>query len=128
MSIDVSVRVRKGEFLLDATFSAPARGVTAIFGRSGCGKSTLLRTLAGLETVQEGGQVIVNNRPWLQAGKSLPTHQRQVAYVFQEPNLFTHMNVRANLDYALKRNGSKQGGAVSFEEVVSLLGVGAFLE
>lgn len=127
MSIDVSVRVCKGDFLLDANFTAPASGVTAIFGRSGCGKSTLLRTLAGLEAGQEGGHIVVNGVPWLQNGKFVPTHKRQVAYVFQEPTLFTHMTVRGNLEYGLKRNGRKQSAA-SFDEIVSLLGVDDFLE
>jgi len=127
MSIEVSVKVRKDDFVLDAAFSVPASGVTAVFGRSGCGKSTLLRTLAGLESAQPGGRIVVNGVPWLQDGKSMPTHQRRVAYVFQEPTLFTHMNVRRNLEYGLKRNGRNEGRA-RFDEIVSLLGVGGFLE
>lgn len=132
MSIDVGVKVHKGDFVLDATFSVPATGVTAVFGRSGCGKSTLLRTLAGLEPAQPGSHIVVNGVPWLQDAKAMPTHQRQVAYVFQEPTLFTHMNVRRNLEYGLKRNGRKgnnrQERAISFDEIVSLLGVGQFLQ
>jgi len=125
MSIEVSVRVQKDDFVLEAAFSAPSSGVTAVFGRSGCGKSTLLRTLAGLEAAQPGSHIVVNGEPWLQEGNSIPTHRRQVAYVFQEPTLFTHMNVRRNLEYGLKRNGRE--GAVRFDEIVSLLGVEGFL-
>src|SRR5690606_1241754 len=110
MSVGVSIKVRKGDFLLDASFSAPSSGVTAVFGRSGCGKSTLLRTLAGLEPVQKGGHIVVNGMPWQQETTTLPTHLRQVAYVFQEPTLFTHMNVRRNLEYGLKRNGRANRG------------------
>jgi molybdate transport system ATP-binding protein len=37
-----------GKFALDAGFTAPAKGVTALFGPSGCGKTTVLRCIAGL--------------------------------------------------------------------------------
>ena len=44
----VALRKQLGEFALDASFSAPTPGVTALFGRSGCGKSTLISLIAGL--------------------------------------------------------------------------------
>lgn len=43
---------REGGFQLEASFSLPAQGITAIFGPSGSGKTTLLRSVAGLEKAE----------------------------------------------------------------------------
>ena len=48
--LEVALRHRfgAGGFTLDAGFSGPERGVTALFGPSGCGKTTILAAVAGL--------------------------------------------------------------------------------
>jgi molybdate transport system ATP-binding protein len=46
--IEVAVEKRLGDFHLDASFSAPAAGIIALFGRSGTGKTTLVNAIAGL--------------------------------------------------------------------------------
>ena len=43
-----------GKFSLDAAFTAPAVGVTALLGPSGCGKTTALRCIAGLVRLRDG--------------------------------------------------------------------------
>ena len=49
MTLDVRFSLeRPGGFSLDAGFSAPGQGVTALFGGSGSGKTTVLRAIAGL--------------------------------------------------------------------------------
>ena len=53
-AIRAEFRGRLGAFELDASFSAPAKGVTALFGPSGCGKTTVLRCIAGLNRLAEG--------------------------------------------------------------------------
>ena len=132
MSIHARVCLNRSDFLLQAQFSAPAQGVTAVFGRSGSGKSTLLRTLAGLETPTPDSEISVNGVTWFGQGINLPVHQRRVGYVFQEPTLFPHLSVRGNLDYALDRSGrssgSGQGRGNGFDEVIALLGLEAFLQ
>ena len=50
----VSVRKKRGSFVLDAHFELPTPGVVALFGRSGCGKSTLVHVIAGLLAADEG--------------------------------------------------------------------------
>jgi molybdate transport system ATP-binding protein len=47
-AIRTKFRGTLGKFSLDAGFTAPAKGVTALFGPSGCGKTTVLRCIAGL--------------------------------------------------------------------------------
>jgi multiple sugar transport system ATP-binding protein len=70
---------------------------TVLVGPSGCGKSTLLRTIAGLETADDGrieigGEVVNEMRP----------RDRDVAMVFQDYALYPHMTVAGNIGFGLK--------------------------
>jgi molybdate transport system ATP-binding protein len=114
-----------GAFTLDIDLQLPGRGITAIFGPSGCGKTTLLRCIAGLQKVP-GGSMRIDNETWQDETIFVPTHKRAVGYVFQESNLFVHLNVRSNLEYGFKRTPSAQR-RLDFAEVVTLLGVAPLL-
>ncbi len=124
-SIQAKFKLHRGDFLLDAEFSIPAKGVTALFGSSGCGKTTLLRAIAGLETAQSGF-LKVGEMIWQETGYSMPPHQRPIGYVFQEASLFEHMNVQQNLEYGLKRLPEKER-KVSLHDAIELLGIGNLL-
>jgi multiple sugar transport system ATP-binding protein len=68
-----------------------------VMGPSGCGKTTLLRAIAGLErpaagTVEIDGEQVTD---W-------PPHRRDLAMVFQQPVLYPHLTVAANLDFPLR--------------------------
>ncbi|MCB1354164.1 MAG: molybdenum ABC transporter ATP-binding protein [Rhodobacteraceae bacterium] len=121
-------RGKVGSFDLDASFEAPARGITALFGPSGCGKTTVLRCIAGLQTMPEGRFSLAGD-VWQEGARCRPPHQRPVGYVFQEASLFPHLTVRRNLDYGYRR-ALKQGaaGPVRFDEVVELLGIEPLLQ
>jgi len=112
-------------FALDASFSAPATGVTALFGPSGSGKTTVLRCIAGLE--RAAGALSVNGEVWQDEKVFVATHKRQLAYVFQEASLFPHLSVRANLEYGYKRikPGERK---VQLEQVVDWLGLSHLIE
>ena len=99
--------VYRDTFLLDIDVEIPDTGITGVFGASGSGKTTLLRCIAGLEG--EGG---------------LPVHRRNIGYVFQQPTLFPHLDVRGNLDYGARRAGSKR---IDASQVVDMLGIGDLL-
>jgi molybdate transport system ATP-binding protein len=103
-AIQARFRLTQGAFTLDVDLQLPGRGVTALFGPSGSGKTSLLRCLAGLAG-PDPGYLRVNGDVWLDTarGLSLPVHRRAVGYVFQEANLFAHLDVRANLLYGYKR-------------------------
>lgn len=102
--IRIKVRLDRGAFSLDADLDLPDHGVSAVFGHSGSGKTTLLRILAGLERAP-GAVIAVGDETWQDdaRGVYVPTHRRGIGYVFQEASLFEHLDVRANLEFGLKR-------------------------
>lgn len=68
-----------------------------LLGPSGSGKSTLLRCIAGLEPSYTG-QVVLDGVPL----DALPVHRRGVGMMFQEPALFPHLDVAANVAFGLR--------------------------
>lgn len=73
-------------------------GVTVLFGPSGVGKTSVLNMVAGLIT-PDRGHIRVGGETLLDATTNLPPERRRAGYVFQEPRLFPHMRVAANLRY-----------------------------
>ena len=88
-----------GDFhaLKNINISIEEKRITSIIGPSGCGKSTTLRMVAGLEEVTKGriyiGDRLVNN---------LPPKDRDIAMVFQDYGLYSHMTVYKNMAFGLK--------------------------
>ncbi|NEX21083.1 molybdenum ABC transporter ATP-binding protein [Thiorhodococcus mannitoliphagus] len=125
--LDIAFKLDRGGFKLDVAFKAPGVGVTALFGRSGCGKTTVLRCVAGLE--RAAGHCRLDGDAWQDDSRGifLKTHRRPIGYVFQEASLFSHLSVRRNLEYGLKRISAEQR-QVGFDEVVDLLGIRKHLD
>ena len=113
-------------FTLDVDLTLPGRGVTALFGPSGSGKTTLLRAIAGLERVT-AGRLAVEGEVWQDETVCRPTWQRPLGYVFQEANLFPHLDVRANLEYGRKRVPGA-ASRVSLNQAVAMLDIGHLLD
>jgi sn-glycerol 3-phosphate transport system ATP-binding protein len=84
---DISFDVQEGDFI-------------ALLGPSGCGKSTLLRTIAGLETADQGTLRFQHTDV-----TALTPGERKLSMVFQSYALFPHMNVRENLLFGLRARG-----------------------
>jgi molybdate transport system ATP-binding protein len=124
-NIHASFKMQLESFTLDAEFTAPATGVTALFGPSGSGKTTLLRCIAGLE--RAAGLLQVNGVIWQDEKTFVPVHQRPLGYVFQEASLFPHLSVRANLEYGLQRIALAER-KVSLEQVVEWLGLSRLID
>ena len=125
--IQARLRLRLGDFELRADLELPGQGVTALFGPSGSGKTTLLRWVAGLQAGAQG-DLRVNGECWQdqQAGVLLPAHRRAVGYVFQHTVLFAHLDVRANLEFGLRRTPPDRR-RVALEQAVDLLGISHLL-
>lgn len=126
--LDVSVRRVQGAFRVDAAFSSPAAGVTALFGRSGSGKTSIINMIAGLSRPDEG-RIAVNGTPLFDSAVRIdvPMDRRRIGYVFQDGRLFPHMTVRANLTYGMKLVPAAQR-IIPFDDVVEMLGVGHLLD
>ena len=125
MSLEVRLAHRFGAVAIDIAFTAPGRGITALFGPSGAGKSTTLHAIAGLLRpdscrVVVDGAVLADT----EASRWTPPEQRRVGLVSQEARLFPHMSVATNLRYGQRR---APPGPVRFDDVVGLLGLEALL-
>ncbi len=123
--IEARFRSTLGAFDLNAAFSMPGQGVTALFGPSGSGKTTLLRLIAGL--ARADGRLVVNGEVWQDDKTFLPTHRRALGYVFQEASLFPHLSVRGNLDYGWKRVPAA-GRTLNRDDVIGWLGLDSLIE
>ena len=119
--------LRRGDFNLDARFTAPAPGITALFGRSGAGKTTLLHLLAGL-LEPDSGSIALDGTKLFDAALPLnvPPHRRRVGCVFQDLRLFPHLKVSGNLGYGLRRVAAGPQ-RITMERIVALLDLGALL-
>jgi molybdate transport system ATP-binding protein len=126
MSFSVVLRHRFPAIQMDIAFEVHSPGVTVLFGPSGSGKTTIVNAAAGLlrpETcrIEVDGKVLADTR----AGIWLPPERRRAGLVFQDSRLFPHMSVATNLRFGMRRVAA---GAIHFDDVVDLLGIGALLD
>lgn len=108
--LEVALEARRGSFHLQVECRIASEW-TVIFGPSGAGKSTLLRLLAGLDRgshdenvtgrVRFEDHVITDtaHRLWIGPGR------RQSALITQQPALFPHLGIAANIGFGLRRLG-----------------------
>ena len=85
----ISMEVNKGE-------------VIVIFGPSGSGKSTFIRTLNRLE-VHQKGQIIIDGIELTRDVHNIEAVRMETGMVFQQFNLFPHLNVIENITLAPMR-------------------------
>ncbi|MFZ7136982.1 MAG: ABC transporter ATP-binding protein [archaeon] len=104
---NINITINKGELV-------------AIVGPSGCGKTTLLRSIAGLET-PDNGRIRINGETVFEAGNIfISPNERRVGMVFQNYALWPHMTVEQNIKFPLKMNKSgKKQTSVKIKEVLS---------
>src|ERR1700758_2246252 len=93
---------------LDGEFSVSAGEVLAVLGPNGAGKSTALQVIAGLVRPDEGvvrlGDRVLTDTA---TGVNVATHDRRVGLLLQDPLLFPHMSVAANVAFGPR---SRRGG------------------
>lgn len=129
MSADVVISMhyalRRAAFALDVELELPMHGITGVYGHSGAGKTSLLRCIAGLEQPATG-KLIVAGDVWQDGDVSRAVHDRAIGYVFQEPRLFDHLDVRGNIEYGWRRR--QRDGGSDITTVVGLLGLEHLLQ
>ena len=102
-----------------ASFSLERGKLMCLLGPSGCGKTTMLRLIAGFETA-DAGAISVGGRIVAGPGVNLPPNRRRVGMVFQDYALFPHMDLAANVAYAMPGGNGRAGGVDSLLELVGL--------
>lgn len=96
--------------------------IEALVGPSGIGKSTVLRVIAGI-TKPETGHIVIDHVDVTH----VPTHQRSVGLVFQDNQLFPHLDVAANISFGLRlAKISKEQIARRVTELLDLVGLQGF--
>src|SRR5215813_14092290 len=85
----------------DSSFVVEDGQFFVLLGPSGCGKTTTLRMIAGLELptageIRLGGEDVTFRR----------ARERDIAFVFQLFALYPHMNVRRNIGFPLRAQGT----------------------
>ena len=95
LSVD-ALSVRLGDMSFRFSLDVSAGECVAVIGPSGAGKSTLLALIAGFET-PTSGRVSIEGRDVTALEPAL----RPVSIVFQEHNLFPHLDVAANVGLGL---------------------------
>lgn len=93
------VELRQGTHGLSADFSLAGPGITAVIGPSGAGKSTLLAAIAGF-LAPTRGRVFWDDRDLA----PLAPGERPVSMVFQDNNLFPHLDARRNVSLGVAPN------------------------
>ena len=115
----LSFSYNERELLNNFSLEVASGQTMAIVGPSGSGKSTLLRLTAGL-LVASQGEILINGINV----SATPTHLRSVGLVFQDNQLFTHLNVFNNVAFGLKMaHQSRSAIAARCEELLNLVGL-----
>jgi ABC-type sulfate/molybdate transport systems ATPase subunit len=109
--LELSLNARRGSFHLRVKCRFASEW-TIIFGPSGAGKSTLLRLLAGLDFTgaprngparPESARVVLDGRALTDSARNLwlKPGRRHTSMVAQQPALFPHLSVAANVAYGI---------------------------
>lgn len=91
---DVIYQYEQEKFKFDITVAKGS--IVAVLGESGAGKSTLLNLAAGFIR-PVSGDILIADRSVI----NLEPHKRPLAILFQEKNLFSHLNVEDNIGLGL---------------------------
>lgn len=126
--LELDIEVPRRHFSVAVTFSVAAGERFALFGPSGAGKTTVLEAVAGLVVPDRGWISLAGRALWASNGdkrpcSQVPSWQRAVALLRQDPNLFPHLNVEENLTYSHRRSSN-----ADLARLVSLLDLRTLLD
>lgn len=118
------VEIALGGFRLAADLGVPAGARVAVMGPSGAGKSTLIGAIAGFVPLAGGAIHWGDERI-----DALPPAARPMSILFQDHNLFPHLNLFDNvalgLDANLRLTRGQRGAVIRALEETGLQGLDA---
>ena len=96
--------------------------IVAVLGPSGAGKSTLLRIIAGL-LLPDSGTVAIDGVDITHR----PAHLRSIGMIFQDEQLFPHLDVAANVAFGpLMHRWPSAEIAARVDELLTIVGLEGF--
>ncbi|WP_027487041.1 thiamine ABC transporter ATP-binding protein [Allorhizobium undicola] len=116
------VRLNLGAVALHFNAAFASGAITAVIGPSGAGKSTLLNLVAGFET-PDRGKILFRRQDLT----DLPAARRPVSLIFQDNNLFAHLDLATNIGLGIDpalRLSAEDRAAVS--EALAQVGLGGY--
>jgi thiamine transport system ATP-binding protein len=120
--VDVSVRFGERVVLDQLSLHVDDGEVVAVLGPSGAGKSTLLRIVAGL-LLPDSGVVSLDGDDITHR----PAHLRNIGMMFQDEQLFPHLDVAANIAFGPRMHGWPASEIASrVDELLGLVGLDGF--
>ena len=103
----LALRATVPERGLDVELALADGETLALVGPNGAGKSTILSLIAG--TLRPAsGTIALQDRLLSGPGIWVPPHDRAVTTLAQDPVLFPHLSVRANIMFGLRAQGMRQ--------------------
>jgi molybdate transport system ATP-binding protein len=121
--LSVDVEVDRRDFTVRAALEVADGERVALFGPSGAGKTTVLEVIAGLVTPRQG-QVRLGGRVLSATARprvDVPPWRRRVGLLRQDPGLFPHLSVRANLLYARSARSDELSALAAELDIAGLL-------
>ncbi|MCM6776994.1 ATP-binding cassette domain-containing protein [Nocardia sp. CDC159] len=108
--LEVSMRLAARDVTVELTV-APGE-VLAVLGPNGAGKSTLLEVVAGLlrpdtGRIELGGRTLTD----VSGATLVPPHRRGISMLAQDPLLFPHLSVAANVAFGPRSRGLRPRAA-----------------
>ena len=99
-------------------------GVLGLMGPSGAGKTSFLDALAGIlrdvqGTIRVGDTFLLDTENRI----DLPIRDRRVGYVFQDSQLFPHLNVEENLQFGMRYHSGGDGDLSGVVQMLRLKGL-----
>lgn len=92
----VCIDIDGRRILDDVSLTVDSGSTVAVVGPSGAGKSTLLRVVAGI-TAPTAGSVSIDGIDVTH----VPPHRRHIGFMFQNDQLFPHMDVADNVAFGI---------------------------
>lgn len=126
MSLHVDIAKHFPSFDLEAAFEAENETI-GLLGASGCGKSLTMRSIAGIESPDEG-RIVVNDTVFFDSAAkiNLSPQERKTALLFQNYMLFPNLTVEDNVAAGIPRSTSAADRAAIVQRELDRFDVAPF--